>query len=484
MLAKPPTLSVVALTGDQTPTLDDARAVAVARFMARKDACSVVNPDAIATKELLLRLADSALLVLRPQAEGAYAVGYVASVFAAKEVRAAKSSVWPSVLANRLARDVRSTKGAMFYFADETGPGRLEVFITDWSPCPAACAVAVHHQHPYAAGFADRREDVFTGRFVRHPLTGDLLPVWVASWVKPGFGTGAVLVNPAHDAVDLAFGRRIGLPIRFALVDKSASGGEGRPQPPIIKTGITIRTGEWDGLGCLEASAAYFNILVQRGLAVTHEDARLPMADIAVLTPSSQGQVSVDPRSSRIIPATSSHPQYDVGASAALAAATTIVSQESCALVASSRAQRSVFPVLVPLLIDIAPAHNSLTKVIALQPVESTKLGDHPHFDFAVLVAARLDQPAVVRPQLIEQVERFVSHHSAIARTWMSGTAHMDDRESFQRLQPKIAGAFEALDLASAFKLTYALQKEIAAGAVDDPAVVAAYLMSAHLLGL
>lgn len=27
---------------------------------------------------------------------------------------------------------------------------------------------------------------------MRHPLTGDLLPVWVADWVRPDFGTGAV----------------------------------------------------------------------------------------------------------------------------------------------------------------------------------------------------------------------------------------------------------------------------------------------------
>ncbi|KIZ14371.1 hypothetical protein SNA_35320 [Streptomyces natalensis ATCC 27448] len=58
----------------------------------------------------------------------------------------------------------------------------------------------------------------FTGRYCRHPLTGDLLPVWTASWVAPEFGTGAVLVNPGHDATDLAFAREVGLPVRFALL--------------------------------------------------------------------------------------------------------------------------------------------------------------------------------------------------------------------------------------------------------------------------
>jgi len=35
--------------------------------------------------------------------------------------------------------------------------------------------------------------------------------------VRPDFGSGAVLVNPAHDPADLAFGRAVGLPIRFGL---------------------------------------------------------------------------------------------------------------------------------------------------------------------------------------------------------------------------------------------------------------------------
>src|SRR5229473_4719375 len=197
MIASKSTSVIVAVTDDDQNASDNIRAIAVAEFLSRRDDCPIVRVGTIQTATLLLRLAKSGNLMLRSHPDGHFVVGYIASVSTAKEILAAKLAAWPSAFISRLGREVRSTQGALFYFPDEIGEGRLEVFITDWSPCPAACAVAVHPQHPYAVGFADQEHDAFTGRFVRHPLTGDLLPVWVANWVKPNFGTGAVLVNPA-----------------------------------------------------------------------------------------------------------------------------------------------------------------------------------------------------------------------------------------------------------------------------------------------
>jgi leucyl-tRNA synthetase len=54
-----------------------------------------------------------------------------------------------------------------------------------------------------AAGAADhagkRPAGVDTGRWVRHPVTGARLPVWVGDYVLSHFGTGAVMVGlPFH----------------------------------------------------------------------------------------------------------------------------------------------------------------------------------------------------------------------------------------------------------------------------------------------
>jgi leucyl-tRNA synthetase len=51
-----------------------------------------------------------------------------------------------------------------------------------------------------------------TGRKAVNPATGEAMPLWIASYVVPDYGTGAVMGVPAHDERDLAFARQEGLP--------------------------------------------------------------------------------------------------------------------------------------------------------------------------------------------------------------------------------------------------------------------------------
>ena len=41
---------------------------------------------------------------------------------------------------------------------------------------------------------------MFTGAYVINPVNGARLPVWVADYVLGGYGTGAIMAVPAHDA--------------------------------------------------------------------------------------------------------------------------------------------------------------------------------------------------------------------------------------------------------------------------------------------
>ncbi|MBK8904415.1 MAG: leucine--tRNA ligase [Anaerolineaceae bacterium] len=54
---------------------------------------------------------------------------------------------------------------------------------------------------------------VFTGIYAMHPLTGQPVPIWVADYVLPGYGSGAVMGVPAHDSRDYAFAQTYHLPI-------------------------------------------------------------------------------------------------------------------------------------------------------------------------------------------------------------------------------------------------------------------------------
>ena len=44
-----------------------------------------------------------------------------------------------------------------------------------------------------------QKTGVFTGGYVTNPLSGERIPVWVADYVIPAYGTGAVMGVPAHD---------------------------------------------------------------------------------------------------------------------------------------------------------------------------------------------------------------------------------------------------------------------------------------------
>jgi leucyl-tRNA synthetase len=54
---------------------------------------------------------------------------------------------------------------------------------------------------------------VFTGSYAVNPVTKEDIPVWISDYVLAGYGTGAIMAVPGHDARDYAFAKRFGLPI-------------------------------------------------------------------------------------------------------------------------------------------------------------------------------------------------------------------------------------------------------------------------------
>lgn len=54
---------------------------------------------------------------------------------------------------------------------------------------------------------------LFTDSYAIHPFTGRPVPIWVADYVLPGYGTGALMGVPAHDKRDYIFAQNFNLPI-------------------------------------------------------------------------------------------------------------------------------------------------------------------------------------------------------------------------------------------------------------------------------
>ena len=54
---------------------------------------------------------------------------------------------------------------------------------------------------------------VFTGSYVKNPVTGKNIPVWVADYVLASYGTGAIMAVPAEDERDYDFAQKFNLSI-------------------------------------------------------------------------------------------------------------------------------------------------------------------------------------------------------------------------------------------------------------------------------
>ncbi len=73
---------------------------------------------------------------------------------------------------------------------------------------------------------------VFTGAYAINPVNGDKLPIWISDYVLASYGTGAVMVVPAHDDRDYAFAHKFNLPVKQVMeggdLEKAAYTGDGK----------------------------------------------------------------------------------------------------------------------------------------------------------------------------------------------------------------------------------------------------------------
>ncbi|MDI6740029.1 MAG: leucine--tRNA ligase, partial [Candidatus Edwardsbacteria bacterium] len=103
---------------------------------------------------------------------------------------------------------------------------------------------------------------VFTGAFAVNPVNGQEIPVWIADYVMMGYGTGAIMCVPGHDARDHEFARKFGLPI-VQVVSKDGSRHELTQAEP--DEGIAVNSGQWDGMLTADFKIAITKWLKERG---------------------------------------------------------------------------------------------------------------------------------------------------------------------------------------------------------------------------
>ena len=180
------------------------------------------------------------------------------------------------------------------YDVDTVGhTGVLKVFTTRADTLLGATYVAVAAEHPLAtqaaqnnpllAAFIEKcrhgsvaeadlaameKEGMPTSLRVVHPLTGELLPVWVANYVLMGYGEGAVMAVPAHDERDFAFATKYDLPIKMVIrsPQQAYQSIDAPWNPAYAEHGILVNSGKYDGLDFSKAVDAIAQTLETKGL--------------------------------------------------------------------------------------------------------------------------------------------------------------------------------------------------------------------------
>ena len=199
---------------------------------------------------------------------------------------------WPQQVLTMQRNWIGRSQGMDIHFPSaqpESYADDLTVYTTRGDTLMGATYVAVAAEHPMAMKAAEsnsalkafieecrmgsvaeadlattEKKGMATGLFVKHPITGAELPVWIANYVLMSYGSGAVMAVPAHDERDFEFANKYGLTIQQVIDAKGADDSDFDSSTWQewygSKQGTLVNSAEFDGL---DFEAAYAAILAK-----------------------------------------------------------------------------------------------------------------------------------------------------------------------------------------------------------------------------
>jgi leucyl-tRNA synthetase len=200
---------------------------------------------------------------------------------------------WPERVRAMQANWIGKSEGVRIGFPYEIGGERavMHAFTTraDTLMGVTFCAVAAEHPlallaaegKPQLAAFLEEcrrgpaieaqiatqeKKGMPTGFSVRHPLTGNAVPVWVGNYVLMSYGEGAVMGVPAHDERDFEFAKKYALPIKQVIALEGHEYSTAAWQPWYSEHGRCVNSGPYDGLEFQSAVDAVAADLARLGL--------------------------------------------------------------------------------------------------------------------------------------------------------------------------------------------------------------------------
>lgn len=197
---------------------------------------------------------------------------------------------WPAQVKTMQRNWIGRSEGLEITFPVESENTSLKIFTTRADTLMGASYLAIAPQHPLALKAAEKnpllkefieecrhiqvseasiatleKKGLDTGLFSTHPVTGELLPIWVANFVLMDYGSGAVMSVPAHDQRDFEFAKKYHLPIK-PVIETSNHPLWDYEQTAMVEKGHLIKSGEFTGLESDQAIEAIENFLQAKNL--------------------------------------------------------------------------------------------------------------------------------------------------------------------------------------------------------------------------
>jgi leucyl-tRNA synthetase len=190
-----------------------------------------------------------------------------------------KMTGWPEQVRAMQANWIGKSEGLEMSFAIEGKPA-VEIYTTRPDTLMGVTYLAVAAEHPLALEAARAKPKIIaflneckkmqtseaametmekkgidSGIKAAHPVTGELVPVWIANFVLMAYGTGAVMSVPAHDQRDYEFAKKYHIAIKQVIFSTGDS-DDNISQKAFTEQGILKNSAEFDGLSSADAMTA------------------------------------------------------------------------------------------------------------------------------------------------------------------------------------------------------------------------------------
>jgi leucyl-tRNA synthetase len=112
---------------------------------------------------------------------------------------------------------------------------------------------------------AAEKTGVFTGLHATNPVNDERLPIYVADYVLPDYGTGAIMAVPAHDERDFDFAAVFDLSVRHVVRPAEGDVDEGAAFVEHTEGEVLVNSAEFDGLPATEGGRRIVEKLAAAG---------------------------------------------------------------------------------------------------------------------------------------------------------------------------------------------------------------------------